>query len=170
MIDNVALPLELRGTGVPPVSSTGEHGRDARATEALARVGLRDVERLYPAQLSGGMRMRVSLARALIANPTLLLLDEPFAALDEITRQHLDDLLRDLWQRERITVVFVTHSIGEAAYLAERVIVLSRRPARVMLDARPDLPADRHAELRSTATFAEQTRALFDALRLGESA
>src|SRR5207248_2499769 len=106
---NVALPLELRG-----VSKTD---RNERAMRAIDQVGLTDAIRRYPAQLSGGMRMRVSLARALVTDPSLLLLDEPFAALDEITRQQLDEQLRELWIARKMTVVFVTHSINEAAFL-----------------------------------------------------
>ena len=162
VIDNVALPLELSGV-------TGSERTD-RAAEALRRVGLPDTARMYPAQLSGGMRMRVSLARALVGRPKLLLLDEPFAALDEITRQHLDDLLRDLWQRTGMTVLFVTHSIHEAAYLADRVIVFSRRPARVMLDHALALPSARDPALRTSAEFAGQARVLFGALEHGERA
>ena len=162
VIDNVALPLELTGVA-------GSERAD-RAAEALDRVGLPDTARMYPAQLSGGMRMRVSLARALVGRPKLLLLDEPFAALDEITRQHLDDLLRDLWQRTGMTVLFVTHSIQEAAYLADRVIVFSRRPARIMLDHPLALPTAREAALRTSPEFAGQARVLFEALQRGERA
>jgi len=103
-LDNTALPLELMGFG--------RVERHAKARVALAQVGLTEAEARYPAQLSGGMRMRVSLARALVTEPRLLLMDEPFAALDEITRFHLEVQLRDLWQRRGMTVIFVTHSIS----------------------------------------------------------
>jgi NitT/TauT family transport system ATP-binding protein len=115
------------------------------------------------------MRMRVSLARALITEPRLLLLDEPFAALDEITRQQLDEQLRDLWSQWRMTVVFVTHSIVEAAFLADRAIILTRRPARVVIDhdLGQSLPQIRRNNLRGDATFARETRTLFEALERG---
>jgi NitT/TauT family transport system ATP-binding protein len=159
VLRNVALPLEL--SGVP------KQRRLNAAREAITSVGLSDAVDRYPAQLSGGMRMRVSLARALVTDPTLLLLDEPFAALDEITRQQLDDQLRRLWRERGMTVLFVTHSIGEAAFLADRAIVLSRRPARVVLDHALDLPAERTMALRTDPAFARQTRLLFDALQRG---
>src|SRR6187402_2923969 len=119
VLQNTLLPLELIGT--PPEQ------REARAREALGNVGLLEAENRYPAQLSGGMRMRVSLARALVAEPRLLLLDEPFAALDEITRFRLEVRLRNLWMERGMTVIFVTHSISEAAFLANRAVVLTRR-------------------------------------------
>jgi NitT/TauT family transport system ATP-binding protein len=122
----------------------------------------------YPAQLSGGMRMRVSLARALVTNPSLLLLDEPFAALDEITRQELDEHLHQLWYERRMTVIFVTHSIIEATFLAQRAVVLTRRPARVILDYKLDLPEQRVAALRTDAHFAQQMGVLFEGLERGE--
>ena len=123
VLENAALPLELTGVDKPE--------RFARASQVLAEVGLSDAESRYPSQLSGGMRMRVSMARALVTEPRLLLLDEPFAALDEITRFRLDVRLRDLWTERGMTVVFVTHSITEAAFLANRAVVLTRRGCRV---------------------------------------
>lgn len=157
---NVALPLELMG--VP------EEQRTAAAREAIESVGLADAAARYPAQLSGGMRMRVSLARALITDPRLLLLDEPFAALDEITRQRLDEQLYELWVRRRMTVIFVTHSIPESTFLAQRAIVLSRRPARIVEDRTIDLPEGRTESLRGNPVFAIQTQWLYAALHEGE--
>jgi NitT/TauT family transport system ATP-binding protein len=113
------------------------------------------------------MRMRVSLARALVTEPKLLLLDEPFAALDEITRQHLDEQLRELWAETGVTVIFVTHSTGEAVFLAERAVVLSERPGRIVEDRIIDLPRDRTPDPRATPEFARETRAVYDALARG---
>ena len=159
VLANTELPLELARQ---PAAE-----RRAAAADALARVGLSDAMRRYPAELSGGMRMRASLARALVTKPQLLLLDEPFAALDELTRMALDDALRRLWRESGLTVVFVTHSIAEAAYLAQRVVVLSRRPARVVLDRAVALPEARRAELRADPGFAREIGILQDALRRG---
>ena len=159
VLDNVALPLELRG--VPAAA------RLAAARLAIERVGLTDASSRRPAELSGGMRMRVSLARALVTRPRLLLLDEPFAALDELTRARLDDELRALWIDLGMTVLFVTHSITEAAYLAERAIVFSPRPGRIVADHRVDLPRRRSAATRTDAAFAREARILFDALEKG---
>jgi NitT/TauT family transport system ATP-binding protein len=160
VLHNVALPLELRH--LPTSQSL------AQAAHALQQVGLGDAIDRYPAQLSGGMRMRVSLARALVTQPDLLLLDEPFAALDEITRQHLDEQLHQLWRERGMTVVFVTHSIIEAAFLAQRAIVFSRRPARTMLDRALNLPQVRNAALRTDPDFVREMRVLFEALEQGE--
>ena len=156
---NVALPLELAGEP--------RQKREERARRALAEVGLAEAVTKLPHELSGGMRMRVSLARALVTKPDLLLLDEPFAALDEMTRQRLDDQLRLLWARLGLTVLFVTHSVDEAAYLAERAVVFSARPARIVADVALELPRERTVTLRSDATFATQARALRDALEKG---
>jgi NitT/TauT family transport system ATP-binding protein len=159
VLGNIALPLELMGVPRTP--------RLESAWRAVEQVGLTEAVDRYPAQLSGGMKMRVSLARALVTDPRLLLLDEPFAALDEITRQSLDEQLRGLWRQRGITVLFVTHSIGEAAFLAQRAIVLTPRPARIVLDHPLDLPAERIGSIRATPEFARQTGILYDALQRG---
>jgi NitT/TauT family transport system ATP-binding protein len=161
VLGNAALPLELQG--VP------REERRKAATDALVKVGLGDALERYPAQLSGGMRMRVSLARAMVTQPTLLLLDEPFAALDEITRQRLDEALRELWQSRGMTVIFVTHSTSEAVFLADRAVVLTKRPGRIVLDRRVELPPERAGALRATAEFARETRFVYDALERGEA-
>ena len=138
LLDNVALPLELAGVA--------RAERLRRAGDALALVQLADAARRFPHQLSGGMKMRAALARALVARPEILLLDEPFGALDEVTRHELDLDLRALWERERFTAVVVTHSLPEAVFLAERVVVFSPRPARVVADIRtPPVPRDARA-------------------------
>jgi len=160
VLRNVAIPLELMHV---PKSQRLDMARNA-----IEQVGLADAADRYPNQLSGGMRMRVSLARAMVTEPRLLLMDEPFAALDEITRQRLDEQLRELWLSRRMTVVFVTHSIAEAVFLSQRAVVVSRRPGRIILDRKIELPEHRVAKLRASAEFAGQTKDLFDAL-LGES-
>jgi NitT/TauT family transport system ATP-binding protein len=121
--DNVYLPLRLHGKGRGAVS--------ARVEEMIAAVGLAGFERVYPRELSGGMRMRVSIARALVTRPRLLLMDEPFAALDEFTRHRLQEDLLSLWQALGCTIVFVTHSIYEAAFLARRIVLMTPRPGRI---------------------------------------
>lgn len=160
VLRNVALPLELAGVAAKQ--------RHVAALSAVEQVGLLDAIRQYPAQLSGGMRMRASLARALVTDPDLLLLDEPFAALDEITRAQLDEQLHQLWRSRGITVVFVTHSITEAALLAQRAIVLTRRPGKIVSDRVIDLPADRRQSIRGEPEFARATRVLLDDLLIGD--
>jgi NitT/TauT family transport system ATP-binding protein len=160
VLDNVALPLELRGV------STRE-ARD-RARGPLGDVELDDALDRFPDQLSGGMRMRVSIARALVTEPRLLLLDEPFAALDELTRQRLDERLRALWMQRAaargMTILFVTHSLAEAVFLAQRALVMSKRPGRVVLDHPISLPAERGGEMRTSLPFVENTGILYRAL------
>jgi NitT/TauT family transport system ATP-binding protein len=157
VLENVILPLELRRT--PP----GEARQ--RALAAIADVELTEAVSRFPDELSGGMRMRVSIARALATAPELLLLDEPFAALDELTRQRLDERLRKLWSEHGMTVLFVTHSLSEAVFLADRALVMSRRPGRVVLDHPVELPGERSGWLRTEVSFARQTAVLLEALQ-----
>jgi len=139
---NVLLPLELR------------HQRDpAIVDRILELVGLADFARAYPRQLSGGMRMRVSIARALVTRPDLLLLDEPFGALDEITRQRLNEELLRLWEEERWTGVFVTHNVYEAVVLSQRVLVMSARPGSLLADIAVPFVHPREPDLRTTPEF-----------------
>ena len=160
LVKNVQLPLELRGM------PAGE--RRDRALNMLERVGLADAGDRYPSQLSGGMQLRGSLARALVTDPRLLLLDEPFAALDEITRQRLDGLIQDLWHERRFTALFVTHSLREAVFLAERAVMLSHRPAHIVADRAIDLPTDRDAALRASPAYNEQVERLYQDLLIAE--
>ena len=149
VFDNVWLPLRLAGV-------TREAAR-ARVTEALAGVGLSGFEQAVPSELSGGMKMRVSIARGLVVRPRLLLMDEPFAALDEITRFQLNDDLLRLWRDEGLTVVFVTHSVFESVYLSSRIAALAARPGRVFGHMDVDAPR-RDAEFRTSPAYGELTR------------
>jgi len=154
--NNVWLPLRLQH-----VSRAA--ARD-RVMEALTMVGLEKFADAYPRELSGGMKMRVSIARALITRPKLLLMDEPFAALDEITRFKLNEELLDLWQRFGWTVVFVTHSVFESVYLSERVVVMAARPGRVVGELSIDAPYPRGDDFRTSAPYNEYCRRTSDAL------
>lgn len=147
---NVLLPLKLRGT--PPAEAT------ARVGEAIAMVGLDGFERAYPRELSGGMKMRVSIARALVTHPRVLLMDEPFAALDEITRFRLDNDLLQLWSSQRWTVVFVTHSVYESVYLSTRIAVMTPRPGRVASEIAIEGPTPRDDGFRTSPLYNEYCR------------
>jgi NitT/TauT family transport system ATP-binding protein len=150
VIDNVLLPLKL--TKVPKKDA------NALVEEALELVGLQGFERAYPRQLSGGMQMRVSIARALVTKPDILLMDEPFGALDEITRSKLNNDLLNLWERKHWTVIFVTHNIYESVYLSNRVIVMAARPGRVVADLTIDAPYPRNEEFRTSPLYNQYCR------------
>ena len=153
---NVRLPLDL--ADVPRAEA------DARVAEALALVGLARFADHRPRELSGGMQMRVSIARGLVTRPTLLLMDEPFGALDEITRNRLDSDLLALWGAKKLTVMFVTHSIHEAVYLSNRVVVMAARPGRIVDEVVIDEPYPRGPEFRVSTRFSEAARRLQDSL------
>ena len=154
---NVSLPLE--------VGSWGRRHAPPHHPEALLElVGLKGFEHAYPRQLSGGMQQRVSIARALVTGPPILLMDEPFGALDEITRDHLNQELLRIWQATGTTIVFVTHSIPEAVYLANRVFVFTPRPGRVMEEVAIDLRSPRDPSMKDTPEFVRHTAALRRAL------
>jgi NitT/TauT family transport system ATP-binding protein len=158
---NVMLPLEVMGL------SRAE--RRARAARYLAMVNLEGFEKRFPWQLSGGMQQRVSIARALSFEPDLLLMDEPFGALDEITRDHLNEQLLLLWRRTGKTVVFVTHSISEAVFLSTRIVVMSPRPGRIIDVIDNPLPAERTLEMRESAEFQKIAHRVREGLRAGHS-
>jgi NitT/TauT family transport system ATP-binding protein len=153
---NVRLPLDLR--------KTDRTTADKRVEEALALVRLTGFERHYPRQLSGGMQMRASIARALVTDPNLLLMDEPFGALDEITRNRLDADLIQLWWKKKLTVIFVTHSIYEAVFLSTRVVVMAARPGRVLAEVPIDEPHPRTDAFRVTQKFAAYAKQLSEHL------
>ncbi len=156
VMGNVRLPLDL--AGVPKEQA------EARVRNALRMVGLEKFESNLPRELSGGMQMRVSIARGLVTEPQLLLMDEPFGALDEITRNRLDSDLLELWQGKKLTVVFVTHSIYEAVYLSNRVVVMAARPGRIVDEVAIDEPYPRTADFRVSTQFSHYAKRLQDAL------
>jgi NitT/TauT family transport system ATP-binding protein len=143
---NVSLPLRIGGLSAAQQA--------ARVAPLLERVGLGAFAQVHPGELSGGMQMRASIARALVTQPPVLLMDEPFAALDEITRQKLNDDLLALWQQQRCTTVFVTHSVFEAVYLSQRVLVMSARPGRITADIGIDAPPPRGRDFRASPPYA----------------
>jgi NitT/TauT family transport system ATP-binding protein len=161
VIRNVTLPLEIMGIA--------REERLTRAAKYLEMVGLAGFERKFPWQLSGGMQQRVSIARALSFEPQLLLMDEPFGALDEITRDHLNEQLIGVWDRTKKTVVFVTHSISEAVFLSSRIVVMSPRPGRIVEMIESPLPAKRTLDIRETPEFLAVAHRVREALRAGHS-
>lgn len=157
VIENISLPLELQK--IPPDAIR------RRAKELLKLVGLSGFENAYPRDLSGGMAQRVAIARSLIQDPDLLLLDEPFGSLDALTRERMGDELLHIWQARRKSVLMVTHSISEAIYLSDRVLVLSPRPGRIDQQLNVNLPRPRTPEMRYTTEFSELSHRLRDSLR-----
>jgi NitT/TauT family transport system ATP-binding protein len=157
VIDNVLLPVDVQGLGRTTMLPV--------ARELLALVGLKDFERRYPWELSGGMQQRVAIARALVNDPNLLLMDEPFGALDAMTREHMNVELQRIWLERRKTVVLITHSIAEAVYLADRVLVMSGRPGRFVDDVAIDFARPRPLEIMNSPEFGAHVariRALFN--------
>jgi NitT/TauT family transport system ATP-binding protein len=146
---------------------SGDHSRAVHdfATQLITRVGLTGFEDHYPAELSGGMRQRVSIGRALLMRPDVLLMDEPFGALDAQTRLQMQELLLDIWEEFRTTVVFITHDIDEAILLADEVHVMSARPGRIQMSMRVELERPRHADLITDPNFNVMRRRIFDCIR-----
>ncbi|WP_202526133.1 ABC transporter ATP-binding protein [Sneathiella litorea] len=158
---NIMLPLEIMGLS--------REEQKARAARNLAMVNLEGFEKKFPWQLSGGMQQRVSIARALSVEPDLLLMDEPFGALDEITRDHLNEQLLKLWDTTKKTVIFVTHSIPEAVFLSSKIVVMSPRPGKVIDIIESNLPRDRTLDIRETPEFLEISHRVREGLRSGHS-
>jgi len=157
VLANVMLPLRFGG------ASTRE--AEARAAESLRTVELAGFEKAYPRELSGGMKMRVSLARALVTEPEMLLFDEPFAALDEITRLKLTSDLNQLWRARRFTAIFVTHSVFESVFLSQRVVVMAARPGRIFSELSVDAPVERSDAFRMSQGYGETCAAVSAALK-----
>jgi NitT/TauT family transport system ATP-binding protein len=159
---NVRLPLDLAGMA--------RDEADERSTDALTQVGLSKFSNALPRQLSGGMQMRVSIARGLVTEPDLLLMDEPFGALDEITRHKLDAELLALWRKKNLTVIFVTHSIHEAVFLSTRVVMMAARPGRVVQQFSLDNPYPRGSDFTVSAAFTAHVRVLQESLQRASEA
>jgi ABC-type nitrate/sulfonate/bicarbonate transport system ATPase subunit len=157
VLDNVCFGLRERG--LPRAEQV------ATAERFIAQVGLKGFERHFPKQLSGGMQQRTALARALANRPRMLLMDEPFGALDHQTRELMQELLLGIWEQERTTVLFVTHDIDEAVFMASRVVVMSARPGRIKLDRAVDLPHPRHYAMKTTPAFSALKAELTEAVR-----
>jgi ABC-type nitrate/sulfonate/bicarbonate transport system ATPase subunit len=158
VLDNVCFGLRERGL---PRAQQLETAR-----RFLAQVGLRGFENHYPKQLSGGMQQRTAIARALANDPRILLMDEPFGALDHQTRELMQELLLGIWEAQRKTVLFVTHDIDEAVFIGSRVVVMSARPGRIKLDRRVELPHPRHYSVKTTPVFTELKAELTEAVRV----
>lgn len=161
VLDNVGLPLKLRGYDSRKMRTI--------AQEAIALVGLQGSESTYPRQLSGGMQMRVSIARALITNPRLMLMDEPFGALDEMTRSRLNMDLLQLWQEKQWTVIFVTHNIYEAVYLSQRVVIMAPQPGRIHAEIAIDAPYPRREPFRTSPEFNQYCREIAEQLAIADA-
>jgi NitT/TauT family transport system ATP-binding protein len=158
VLQNVCFGLREKGL---PVAE-----QEAIARQFLQQVGLQDFAHHFPKQLSGGMQQRTALARALANNPRILLMDEPFGALDHQTRELMQELLQDIWQSQRKTVLFVTHDIDEAIFMGNRVVVMSARPGRIKCDLPVDLPYPRHYSVKTTAAFSELKARLTEEIRI----
>ena len=165
VFDNVNLPLKLQRRA-SAAAGGGGGGTAMPVDAALAMVGLTGFEKAYPRELSGGMKMRVSIARALVTRPRLLLMDEPFAALDEITRVKLNNDLLELWHSQSWTVVFVTHSVYESVYLSNRIVVMAARPGRIVAEHVVDAPYPRDEEFRTSPRYNEHCRIVSRSLAL----
>ena len=155
---NIALPLELEGKSISEIAP--------KVREMIALVGLEGFEHAWPHELSGGMAQRAAIARSLVQDPDILLLDEPFGSLDELTRERMSEELLRIWSEKTKTILMVTHSISEAVYLSDRVLVLSRIPSQIALDLKIDLPRPRDSQLRYSTAFAKAAQELHDHLRI----
>jgi NitT/TauT family transport system ATP-binding protein len=161
VFENVSLPFEIS----PDLKGTSKNEIESRTLEVLNKVNLQDSQDLFPHQLSGGMKMRVSIARALVTKPQLLLMDEPFAALDEFTRYQMQIQLRELWHNEGLTVLFVTHSLSEAVFMSERVVLMNQSGGGIVLDQKLDLPKQRQDDLRTSPEFNQFIKQLSEGLK-----